>query len=293
MKYIILILQIVAIVGCKHTMLTQDDDFFTIADSLIHYKISGEGSPVLLLHGAGLNLDAWDTQIQQLNNNNYKTIRYSELAHGKTKRGNFDLKGTEIIDRFIAEKCKCSGQKINIIGLSWGGVLAADYALKHPDKVGKIILVSPGINGWDWFSYPKTRNKYEVLKKAYEDNDSMKVGELSYNYWIIGPNRKESELDEQLRVRMRGMILFNMENHWGESRSSLDSNKSIDRLNEIKIPSLIISGDQDAEDILEIAKIYKSGIKNSKHIILKNVGHSLNVEKPKEFNNIILSFLNE
>jgi pimeloyl-ACP methyl ester carboxylesterase len=290
MKLSINILLILSIISCTQKE-TTEEGYLQIEDSKVHYKISGTGSPVLLLHGGELNLSAWDSQISDLNEQNFKTIRYSELGHGKTQRGKVDLKGTEIINHFVNEKC--NGQKVTIIGLSWGGVLATDYALKYPDKVAKIVLVSPGINGWDWFANPKTRKKYEILQKAYQDNDSLKVGELAYQYWIVGPKRTEFEMDLKARTSLKEMIDYNINNHWGEARSSLDSINSIDRLKEIEIPSLIISGDKDSEDILEISKLYKSNIKNAKRVVLKDVGHSLNMEKPKEFNEIIIRFLKQ
>ncbi|WP_310993088.1 alpha/beta fold hydrolase [Aequorivita marina] len=290
MKLLVNLLLFLIVTSCTQKEVTEEG-YLQIEDSKVHYKISGTGNPVLLLHGGELNLSAWDSQISDLNKQNFKTIRYSELGHGKTQRGKVDLKGTEIINHFINEKC--NGQKVSIIGLSWGGVLATDYALEYPNKVTKIILVSPGINGWDWFANQKTRKKYEILQKAYEDNDSLKVGKLSYKYWIVGPKRKESEMDLKARTNLKEMISYNINNHWGEARSSLDSINSIDRLKEIEIPSLIISGDKDSEDILEISKLYKSNIKNSKRVVLTDVGHSLNMEKPKEFNETIIRFLKQ
>ena len=290
MKLSITVILLLIVISCTQKEITEEG-YLQIEDSKVHYKVSGTESLVLLLHGGDLNLSAWDRQISDLNQQNFKTIRYSELGHGKTQKGKVDLKGTEIINHFVNEKC--NGQKVTIIGLSWGGVLATDYALKYPDKVDKIILVSPGINGWDWFANPKTRKKYEILQKAYQDNDSLKVGKLSYKYWIVGPKREESEINLKTRTKLKEMISYNINNHWGESRSSLDSINSIDRLNEIEIPTLIISGDKDSDDILEISNLYKSNIKNAKRVVLKDVGHSLNMEKPKEFNKIIIQFLKE
>jgi len=292
MKTTLIIFILTNLIACHHHKnFKQEDGYLKFADSTIHYKISGKGKPVLLLHAGGLNLDAWDDQIKDLNNNNFQTLRYSELGHGKTTRGKTELKGYEIIDKFIEEKF--AGQKVSIIGLSWGGVLATDYALNYPNKVDKLILVSSGINGWDWFANSGTKKRYEVLREAYIKNDSAKVAELNYQYWIVGPNRKESTLDSAWVKKMKNVMATNVKNHWGEQSSALDNTSSINRLQQIQTPTLIVLGEKDSEDIGMIAKIYHSGIKNSKLVTIPDAGHSMNIEKPKEFNQLIIDFLNQ
>jgi len=285
---IVLPLIILLFLNCNNN-LNNEEGFLTIKDSKIHYKISGKGKPIILLHGGLLNLDSWDYQVTDLNNKGFKTIRYSELGHGKTENGKEVLKGVEIIDEFI--KRKCNDEKVTIIGLSWGGVLATDYTLKNSTKVENLILVSPGINGWDWFSFESTKSKYEKLGEAYMTNDSSKVGQLSYQYWIIGPQRKESEMDLEVRRNLKKMIDDNISLNWGKSKSQIDTISSIDRLNEIKTPTLILLGEKDESDIFAIGKLYENGIQNAKMVTLKDVGHSLNAENPKEFNKTVLDFL--
>ncbi len=289
-KIIVFILSIILLVSCNENTKTEEG-FLPIKGSNIHYKITGEGEPILLLHGGFLNLDAWDYQITELTDNNYKVIRYSELGHGKTENGKEKLEGVAVIDEFI--KKKCNNEPISIVGLSWGGVLATDYTLKYPEKVKKLVLVSPGINGWDWFKKEETREKYKKLQAAYMANDSLKVGALSFDYWIIGAKREASEIDKVVREKLKKMIDDNISLNWGKSKSTLDTLSSIGRLGEIKKPTLIVSGEKDEVDILEIASIYEKGIKNSRREIISDVGHSLNVEKPKIFNKMILDFLTE
>lgn len=287
-KIISLVLMTTLFLSCDDKRI-EEEGFLEVEDSKIHYKISGEGKPVLLLHGGLLNLDSWNYQIKELNDNHFKTIRYSELGHGKSQNGDVKIKGVEIIDEFIRRKC--GDEKVSIIGLSWGGVLATDYTLKHPEKVEKLILVSPGINGWDWFEHPETKEKYEKLRKAYTENDSTRVGELNYEYWIIGPKRKETDLQLEIREELKNMIDENISINWGKPKSQLDTVSSIHRLHEIKTPTLIVSGEKDESDILEIGNVYENGIRNSKREVIKGVGHSLNVEKPRLFNAMVLDFL--
>ena len=60
---------------------------------------------------------------------------------------------------------------------------------------------------------------------------------------------------------------------------------------EVKVPTLIVAGDEDAPQILEIADMLEQGITNAKKVIIPGTAHHLNMEKPEEFNRAVLDFL--
>jgi pimeloyl-ACP methyl ester carboxylesterase len=64
-----------------------------------------------------------------------------------------------------------------------------------------------------------------------------------------------------------------------------------ERISAVKTPTLIIIGDKDAENVLQIADILARDIPGAKKVVMANVSHHLNMEKPKEFNEIVLRFL--
>jgi len=66
---------------------------------------------------------------------------------------------------------------------------------------------------------------------------------------------------------------------------------SAERLNEIKVPALIIQGDNDSQSIIEISNYLEANIKNAKKVIIKETGHLPNFDQPEEFNKTVLDFL--
>lgn len=66
---------------------------------------------------------------------------------------------------------------------------------------------------------------------------------------------------------------------------------AISRLSEIHVPTLIIIGDQDVDHILKIADILEKGIPGARKVVIPGTAHHLNMEKPQEFNRIVLDFL--
>ena len=67
---------------------------------------------------------------------------------------------------------------------------------------------------------------------------------------------------------------------------------AVNRLAEVKMPTLIVVGDQDAPEVLEVADTLEQGIAGAKKLVLPGTAHHLHMEKPQEFNRVVLEFLN-
>ncbi len=95
---------------------------------------------------------------------------------------------------------------------------------------------------------------------------------------------------------MREMLKDNYKT-WGPTPTTFVWNwpkqQTADRLPEIKAPTLIIIGDKDAPSILANAAVYESKIPGARKVVMKDVSHHLVMEKPKEYNRLVLSFLKE
>lgn len=290
MKYIHIYILLAILSSCSDNKLEQEREvFIEVNENKIHTKIKGSGQPIILAHGGYLNLDMWNPQMEELSKTN-KVIRFSDLGHGKSQKSGSQTYGHEIIQQIITEN---EEQKSVLIGLSWGAMICVDYALNHPENVDKLILVSPGLNGWEYFKDSIANNNYQQRKKATEHSDTILAAKLFHKNWVIGPRRKREALTTEFLTSSLKMIEQTMSTHWREDWSELDENKAITRLNEIQIPTYIIIGREDAEDILLIADEYEKHIPNSKKIVIEDAAHLINMEHPEKFNAIIRTILNE
>ena len=68
---------------------------------------------------------------------------------------------------------------------------------------------------------------------------------------------------------------------------------AISRLGEIRVPTLVMVGDQDVPDMLTIADVLATGITGAEKVIMSGVAHVPNMEKPEEFNQIVHNFLSK
>src|SRR5262249_42655125 len=107
----------------------------------IYYETSGEGAAVVLVSGGGL-LDrrGWDAQFQALAGH-YEVIRYDIRGSGKWARPLGPFSHSQDLGALLEV---LNAKKCHIIGVSFGGAIALDFALEHPEVVERLILVSSG-----------------------------------------------------------------------------------------------------------------------------------------------------
>lgn len=266
------------------------EEYLSIKDHKIHTKISGEGETILLIHGGYLNLDMWEPQVNFLNQAGFQIIRYSDIGHGKTVDGVEPVLGYKIINQIIDTYVE-GHELVTLVGLSWGAMLAVDYTLNHPERVKKMILVSPGLNGWNYFQDSLAAKNNRLRQIATSENDTAHAVDLFHQNWVVGPRRKKEGLASKFLSESRAMIDHTMKNHWQSDWSKLDSIQAINRLDEIKVPTYIIIGSEDAEDILLISEVYKEKITTSKVEKIEGVAHLLTMENPAMFNKRIIELI--
>lgn len=288
-KYYIILLLCVLLFSCGNPY-TEVEGHLIINENKIHYKVLDKGKPLVFVHGGYLNLDMWENQMRYFSERGYKTIAFSDLGHGKTILKNSNIYGYEIIDQIVE---KITDDKVTLVGLSWGAMLSVDYALNFPEKIERLVLVSPGLNGWSYFKDSVASANHALRQIAMSANDTLKAAELFHKNWVIGPRRNKTQLDTAFVKQSFQLIKSTIQEHWKEEWSKLDTLPAIDRLVKINVPTLVIIGKEDAKDILMIGEKYHKDIPKCTLIKMENVAHLINMEKPELFNQILFDFLNE
>ena len=180
-------------------------------------------------------------------------------------------------------------EQVSLIGLS-NYAIALDFAIAYPELMEKLVLVSPGLRAYDYRD-PWVGATFAAMLQALGRKDLSGAAELFLTMWVDGPYRKPEEVDPEVRERAREMVTRS----FGLSRLAPNSRgidpPAISRLCEVRTPTLIVLGDKDAPDILAIGRTIHEGVSGSQVLTLRDVGHSLPMEKPMEFNRIVEGFL--
>ena len=178
--------------------------------------------------------------------------------------------------------------------MSMGGSIALDFTLAHPDMLDGLILVAPGVSGYEMASFEAEYQAIgEEIDEALKRGDYERASELETRIWVDGPERTPHQVDPGVRQRVYEMNLHNFRNMGAAQfppQQKLEP-PAIARLGEVAVPTCLIIGDKDVREMQSIIEKLEQSIPGARKIVMHDVAHALNMEQPEEFNRIVLDFL--
>lgn len=251
----------------------------------VYYEIVGSGHPLILIHAGIADSRMWDDQIAAFSKT-YQVIRYDVRGYGKTIRASGPFSTVDDLYKLLV------ALKINsayVLGASMGGGIAIDFTLTHPEMVTALIAVAPALSGYET---PDTfREVWEEIELAYNAGDFERVIEMETRMWVDGPKRTPDQVVPHVRARMKTMMTDMIAHQTEQGEPQGIQPTAVGRLSEIHIPTLLIAGDGDVPYMLDIVNTLEAGISGAKKVIMPGLAHVPNMEKPQEFNQIVLDFL--
>ncbi len=228
----------------------------------------------------------WDDQFEKFAKK-YRVIRYDVRGSGLSRSPYGGHRDYEEL-RILLDHLKID--RANLIGLSLGGRIVIDFAITYPDRVLKLVPVSPGISGYEFNAEPEKKCN-EAIRAAYMEADFEKAAEAFLEGWTVGPKRKIEDVDEAFRARVLPIIRENMKPGLDVGYMLEADPPAIGRLAEVKAPTMVVIGDLDMPGILDIAGRIENEVASSKKVVIKGAAHTVNMEKPEKFNKVVLEFL--
>jgi 3-oxoadipate enol-lactonase len=183
---------------------------------------------------------------------------------------------------------------IAVVGNSLGGRVALELALRRPDMVERLMVIAPGLPGWEWSE--ATRASWAEEEEAFERGDFDTAAEASLRMWVDGPNRSSDEVDPGVRTAVAEMVLRSYEmqkDAWetGAREEEVLEAPVSSLLGEIRCPTMVVIGDEDVADMQAIAAHVADSIENARLLTVQNAAHLPSLERADEFNAILLDFL--
>jgi pimeloyl-ACP methyl ester carboxylesterase len=269
--------------------------FAEVNGTTLYYEVAGAGHPFVLIHGHLLDRRSWDDQFD-IFAQHYRVVRYDQrgfgdsglIAQGEPYSDRQDL--YELM-RFL------SMESAYLMGVSGGGALAIDFTLEHPEMVDALIPVTAGLSGFqpseeEMQKHPEVMRLYSGLREAFERHDIPRAVELSLELWTDGPGRLPARAIPEVRERVREMTTRNWQRPDDEAQSENPpvpiEPPAVGRLSQIRVPTLVILGEWDAPNPLERLA---AEIPGAKKVVMAATAHHPFMEKPVEFNQIVLDFL--
>jgi 3-oxoadipate enol-lactonase len=252
----------------------------------LFYESAGSGAPVILIHGGNLDRRMWDPQFELLRSP-YRVVRYDARGFGRSSGVDQPFSAH---DDLAALMRGLHIKRASIVGLSLGGRIAIDFALKYPEMVDRLVLAAPGISGGPWAPSSDTAWRASAME-AVKRNDSVGVA-LAW----LGSDYIRSALHPPERAALLRQISVENSGFWGGMIRHGDLERAAeptaaDRLETLQAPVLLLVGGNDTPYIHEVAAAITARVPHVKRVDIPFVGHMLNLEATERFNRELLAFL--
>lgn len=252
-----------------------------LQDLALYYEVTGDGSPLLLIHGLGSSSRDWEMQIEPFAKD-YQVITLDLRGHGQSGKppGPYSI-------RMFAEDTAALVRRIDIlpahvVGISMGGMVAFELAVHFPQLLRSLTIVN---------SYPEMR--VETLQEHLQVWRRFLILELlgmrGMGRMLGGrlfPFPEQSDLRETFVSRWAQ----NNKRAYRESLRAILNWDVESRLGEIDCPVLVVASDQDYVTVEE-KRVYTAKIPNAKLVIIEDARHAVTAERPDQFNTVLRDFL--
>lgn len=290
--------------SCSDTKIISSEGFLEINGSEIYYKTMGEGDPLIIVHGGPVLDHSYLLPHLAALAEDYQLIFYDQRATGRSSIEVAPV--TMSLDGFVEDieilRQQLDLGKINLLGHSWGGLIAMKYALKHDDKLNHLILsnaMAPSAIDW------QEESKAVAQKTTKEDQN--KLNNLTSS-GLLRTEDPSAAIEEMMMLSYRAHMFdkANMDKLklfipkdfmlrsqlYSSLNPDLESYDLYAELINVKTPTLIIFGEIEPAVSLHAKRMLRA-FQNGELFVVKDTGHFPFVEENEVYLDKLISFLSK
>ena len=263
--------------------------YINLSDGITHYKLSGPvgGKVVVLVHGGTVPIWTWNDQIKILNDAGFRVLSYDKYGRGYSDRPTVtydqELYKKQLLE--LVDKLELT-DKFDLIGISLGGGTVVNFTAQYPDRIRKLIIISPVISNF------KVPGLFQIPV----------IGEFAARFIGIKTivDRFTSLLEGNPNSETYTALFVEQTTYKGFQRSILsmlrnnalgDYTNAYQILGNQKREILLIWGTEDTEITRDMIKDIRSFLPKLEFAPVEGVGHGIVFQKPKIINTLIIDFL--
>ena len=266
----------------------------------LYYDEQGSGDPLLLVMGLAADSAAWLFQVPDFARR-YRTIVFDNRGVGRSAKPPGPYTIHEMADDTAGLLDVLGIARAHVVGVSMGGMIAQELALRHPNRVRGLVLAC---------TYPEPDAEVERHREfsvAQFGGTVAADGEMRIDLTALDPMLffqhllprvfNQAFIDQELPKLMQlfsGALQygFSMEAILGQVAAVM-GHRATDRLHQIKARTLVITGDADLLIPPANSRVLAEHIPNARLVTILGGSHSFNFETPERFNREVLDFLSE
>jgi 3-oxoadipate enol-lactonase len=254
--------------------------FVQVDESKVYYQECGTGpQTVVLIHDGVVDAAVWDDVWPEFCRH-FHTIRYDRRGYGRSAAATTWYSETDDLATLLRH---LKVARAALVGSSHGGELSINFTLAHPEIVQQLVLVGAVVSGMPYSQHFLERGKHAFGLLAKGDVKAA-IEEWSKDKYLIAADHGAA------RKRLFDLLSANPQD-MSHPDYPLRSQPALPRLHEIRVPTLLLTGDADIPDVHAHAGAIEAGIPGARRVVVEDAGHLMYLEKPVEFSRLVIGFI--
>jgi len=259
--------------------------YVQVGPDRLFYETAGEGPAIIFIHDGLVHRELWDAQYSFFSGD-YRVIRYDRRGFGNSPPATVPYSNVEDLDRLLTA---LGIEQACLVAASAGGRAAIDFTIEHPERVRALVLVGAVVRG---LSYTRHFNERGGRMPQFDASDidimrdRMRAWFAAEDPWTVLP--------ENTAAKRRVMELVAKNPRRGlspDTETPAPERPALQRLGEIRVPTLILTGEYDIPDVHAHAGAINAGIPGSLRDIIPGAAHLVPIEQPGRLNRVVADFL--
>lgn len=269
--------------------------YITLSDGVTHYELAGpqNGPVVVLVHGGTVPMWVWDSQVEPLTSDGFRVLRYDMFARGYSDRPEVEY-NRQLYRKQLLSLLDTLGLKepVDLVGLSFGGAVIADFTANHPERVRRLVLCAPLVT-FEETGLNATFQK--LLRIPFVGNFLLRTLVIQSYIDRAGSLFEGSDMAGRYNELFREQLTFE-----GSERAVLsmvrgdalgDYRQVYEAVGKQYKKTMLVWGTADEEISREMMDEVRKFIPQVQFHALDGVSHALNLEATEEFNEFLIDFL--
>ena len=257
----------------------------------LFYEIHGDGPPLVLVMGIGYDSSLWMLQQVPILSTQFRVVLLDNRDAGRSSRAEHPYTIADMADDVAGLLEALHIHRTHLLGLSMGSMIGMEFALRHGDRLDRLVLAGPGaaparsavdpISIWNW------------VKANDPSGDVFGAQQLT---WLFSSGflRNHQAVQETVALLASNPNPIDPEAYDRQAQAYLRFD-ALARLGGIEAPTLVLVGEQDLLTPPWIAREVAGGIPGARLEIVTGDGssHVMPLERPVDFNQLVMNFLAE